>query len=170
MRTPALVTTGALLPPPVPQPDIHMSIIGSKFPPIQEANGAVTYVLKNGCHYKIEFKNNGAVPVEILLLIDDNEMGWFVLEPGVDYVSLQRPSHINKRFTFYTVRAVQAAKAAVSAAAAKNQTTHRVSAGEKAVAKSGISCETDEDVQRNGRVTLIVCPEQAINQCPTAFG
>ena len=160
-----MTTTGdlTLLPPPVPQPDMHMTIIGSNFPPIQETNGGVTYVLKNGSHYQIQFKNNGVVPVETLLLIDDVEMGWFVYKPGVDYVPLQRPSYINKKFTFYTVRAVRAAKAVVSAATAKKQTARRASAGEKAVAKSGIKCETDEDAERNGRVTLIVCPEQAIS-------
>ena len=107
------------LPPPVPGPDFSLSIIGSKLPAIREADGAmVSYVLQNGAHYKVDFKNNGVVAARAALYIDGNNVGTFQLKPGVDYEPTERPVSVAKKFTFYTVRAVRAAENKVSASAA----------------------------------------------------
>ena len=123
--------TDASLPPPVPGPDMSMTIVGSKLPPIRESNGAmVTYVLANGTHYKIKIKNNGSVRVQATLFIDGTNTGALQYEPGVDYVPLERPVDVAKKFTFYTIRAVRAAESAVAAAAQKIQSAEPATAGE----------------------------------------
>lgn len=116
-----------------------------------------TYMLENGAHYKILVQNKGPVPVEGNLSIDGNGVGHFVYQPNKVHVPLERPLQISKKFRFYTVRAVRAAKAAVAA------NKRSLSAGEKAVAKSGIKCDTPEDAELNGLVSLVVNPARAIS-------
>ena len=51
----------------------------------------------------------------------------------------------------------------MAAAAAQIQSAKPATAGDKAVANSGIKCETKEDTQLNGLVKLVVTPEKAIS-------
>ena len=120
-------------PPPVPGPDVALSIVGSKEPPIRKRVGKgtmTTYVLKNGAHYGVKIKNNGSVQVSAGLFIDGKKMGSWQFEPGVNYEPIERPADVAKKFTFYTIRAVRAAESAVSAYAKKIQSSEPATAGE----------------------------------------
>ena len=121
----------------MPGPDVSLSIIGSKEPPIHKTIGKgtmTTYVMENGAHYKTKIKNNGHVAIQGDLFIDGKKMGRWIYGPGKNYGAIERPLKVAKKFTFYTVRAVRAAESAVAAAAAKVQAAKPATAGEEAVA------------------------------------
>ena len=125
-------------PPDVPNPDVSLSIIGSKEDPILQSTSEgkmTTYVLENGSHYKVKIKNDGPVSIRGKLSIDGKIMGNWQYKPHTNYQPIERPTRVAKKFTFYTIRAVRAAESAVAASAA--QSAKPASAGKKPLQKFG---------------------------------
>ena len=106
------------------------------------------YVLKNGDKYGIKLRNEGHQIVQAVLKIDGCDVGTFIVEPNVDYEPIERPVSIDKKFTFYTVRAVRSA-----------QNTSNPEAGAKAVAMSGIRRINGLDDHLNGLIQCDFTPE-----------
>lgn len=157
------VADGVLdLPPPVPRPNVSMTILGAfkRGVFVKEDNG---YIMENGAHYSVLLQNNGPVMVKGTLRIDGREAGTFNFEPNKNYNAIERPLHCAKKFTFYTVRAVQEAQAKVDRENFNpGDASVRASDGAKAVAHCGIST-TARDYELNGLVEFVIRPVQAIN-------
>ena len=129
-----------------------MDIIGAseRITEIEDGERRDSYVLANGTQWKVALGVNvPGVRTEAKLSVDGREVGSFVLKPGHKYDPVERPAgDVAKRFTFYTVREVQAAEKRVRAGA--------VDAATRALARCGIERDDDHD----GVVSCTFTPEK----------
>jgi len=130
-----------------------MAIIGAKerITEIEGDERRDSYVLDNGTQWRVELGVSKAFrgkKVLAELCVDGRSVGSFILVPGESYNPIERPADAAKKFTFYTVREVNAAKARL-AEGAKDAAT-------RAVATSGI----ERDDERNGVIECTFTPEK----------
>jgi len=113
-----------------------------------------SYVLANGTQWQVSLGvkvTHGHGRVQAKLSVDGREVGCFVLEPGVEYEPIERPAgDVAKKFTFYTVREVLAAKKRLQAGT--------LDAATKALARCGIG----RDDEHNGVVSCTFTPEKQV--------
>jgi len=128
-----------------------MTILGAseRITEIEHGERRDSYVLANGAQYKVGLGVNAGGPrVQAELSIDGREVGCFILEAGQKYEPVERPTGVSKKFTFYTVREVQAAEKRLCAGAADTVTS--------ALASCGIK----RDDEHNGVVSCTFTPEK----------
>ena len=111
-----------------------------------------SYVLANGTQWKVALgvhAGSDGVRVQAKLSVDGREVGKFILKPGRKYEPIERPAgDVAKKFTFYTVREVQAAE--------KRFQEGAVDAATRALAACGI----ERDDEYNGVVSCTFTPEK----------
>lgn len=139
-----------------------MEVIGAKKEIVDRDGGdeKKIYILDNGTQWQLRLGVKGDPPfqhgkkVQAKLSVDGAEVGTFCLVSGTAYEPLERPVSEAKKFTFYTVRVVLAAKA-------KLDRGEDVDVATRAVADSGIT-RNDE---KNGTICCSFTPESC---CPVA--
>ena len=94
------------------------------------------YIMENGRQWSVVLgvakTSNFQGKVHAELSVDGVSAGTFILNAGQKYEPIERPTHAEKKFTFYTVRVVEAAKKRVADGGPVDKAT-------RAVAASGIS-------------------------------
>merc|ERR550514_802141 len=132
--------------------DYSMDIVGAseRITEIDNGDRRDSYVLTNGTQWQVVLGvHGGGVRVQAELSVDGRKVGCFVLKPGQNYEPIERPAgDIAKKFTFYTVREVQAAEKRLRAGA--------VDAATCALARCGI----ERDDEHNGVVSCTFTPEK----------
>jgi len=132
-----------------------MDILGAseRITEIEHGERRDSYVLANGTQWKVALGANAGdgdgVRVQAKLSVDGREVGTFILKPGRKYEPIERPAgDVAKKFTFYTVREVQAAEKRLRAGA--------VDAATRALATCGI----ERNDEHNGVVSCTFTPEK----------
>jgi len=135
-----------------------MEVLGAK-ERITEISGDVqrdSFVLDNGTQWRVKLgvcmktRLLRGMKVQAELSVDGRHAGTFILVAGEDYEPIERPTDAAKKFTFYTVRTVQAAQQRAASGATDGAT--------RAVAASGI----ERDDKHNGVVACTFTPEVSI--------
>jgi len=130
-----------------------MRVLGARQKVIKSDGNEIetSFILDNGTQWSLELgvfeteRFKGKVQAEVT--VDGSEVGTFILEAGESYNPIERPTHAAKKFTFYTVRTVQAAQ--------KRLAEGSVDAATRALATSGIR----RDDANNGVVRVTITPE-----------
>merc|ERR550514_272367 len=92
-----------------------MDVLGAKERVTQVDGGEQrdSYVLDNGTQWSVKLGVSKALvglKVQADLSVDGRHAGTFILKAGKTYEPIERPTDCAKKFTFYTVRTVQAAQ------------------------------------------------------------
>jgi hypothetical protein len=135
-----------------------IEIIGAKEQRVEEARGGQSgnrTLMDDGCQYGVRIVNATTRTCAVQLEIDGNHMGSWVCGFGSE-ITLDRPEHAAKKFTFYTTHAVVTAKKAVE--------DRTATPAQVEVAKSGITSGPN-----NGMVTVSFTPEQTTHQTHVVY-
>ena len=114
-------------------------------------------VLKNGTQYSLDLHNSHPTDCNCDIKIDGTVVGVWRLEAGME-CNIERPADVAKKFTFYTVRNVEAAQHDVSSYVSRMQLGggKKPSAATAAVARSGI-----KDNDETGLIECTFTPKAA---------
>lgn len=132
----------------------HLNVIGATEHIIHIDGDEVsdTYIMKNGTQYKLDF---GVAPfpgklVKAELSIDGCHVGSFIETGGKTTKPIERPTKVAQKFTFYTVRAVQAAQ-------------QRLALGSRDAATQAVATSGIEPNDENGVIVCKFTPQKMIN-------